>query len=38
MILSLFLAHVFRSPRYVWSPSLDLSDPAIYSALLPRGQ
>jgi hypothetical protein len=38
MILSFLLAYVVRPPRYVWSPALDLSDPAVYSALLPRAQ
>jgi hypothetical protein len=38
MILSFFLAYASQPSRYVWSPALDLRDPAIYSTLLPRGQ
>jgi hypothetical protein len=38
MLLSLFLGWLNRAPRFVWAPSLDLSDHAIYSTLLPGTQ
>jgi hypothetical protein len=38
MLLTFLLARLSRPPRYVWSPALDLDDPAIYSTLLPRAQ
>ena len=38
MLLSLFLGWLSRAPRFVWAPSLDLSDHAIYSTLLPGTQ
>jgi len=38
MILSFLLAYLSRPAHYVWSPALDLSDPVLYSILLPRGQ
>ena len=38
MLLTWFLARLRRRRRYLWSPALDLGDPAIYSTLLPRAQ
>jgi hypothetical protein len=38
MFLSFLLARLNRSPRFVWSPALDLSDHAVYSALIPHAQ
>jgi hypothetical protein len=38
MLLSFLLSRLKRSRRFVWSPSLDLEDRAIYSTLLPRAQ
>ncbi len=38
MFLSFLLARLNRSPRFVWSPALDLSDHEVYSALIPGAQ
>lgn len=38
MILSFFLARLNRAPRFVWSPSLDLSDHGVYSTLIAGAQ
>ena len=38
MFLSLILAYRNRSPRFVWSPALDLSDHAVLSTLIPGAQ
>ena len=38
MILSFLLSRRFQSPRYVWSPALDLSDHAVFSTLIPGAQ
>jgi hypothetical protein len=38
MVLSFILTFLSRSPRFVWSPSLDWSDRAVYSTLLPGAQ
>jgi hypothetical protein len=35
MILSFILSRLRRSRTFVWSPALDLSDPKIYSTLIP---
>lgn len=37
MILTFFLSYLSRPRKFVWSPALDMADPAIYSTLLPRG-
>lgn len=34
-----FIASLFRStPRFAWSPSVDLRDPVVFSALIPGTQ
>ena len=38
MFLSLLLARLNRSARFVWSPALDLNDHMIYSTLIPGAQ
>jgi hypothetical protein len=38
MFLSFLLARLNRAPQFVWSPALDLSDHAVYSALIPGAQ
>jgi hypothetical protein len=38
MFLSLILSHFHRRASFVWSPSLDLRDHAIYSTLIPGAQ
>jgi hypothetical protein len=38
MFLSLILTHLNRSPRFVWSPALDLRDHAVLSTLIPGAQ
>ena len=38
MFLAFLLSYLSRSPRYVWSPALDLRDHAIFSALIPGTQ
>jgi hypothetical protein len=38
MLFTILLARLSRPRRYVWSPALQLDDPAIYSTLLPRAQ
>ena len=38
MFLSFLLARINRAPHFVWSPALDLSDHAVYSALIPGAQ
>lgn len=38
MILSFLLARLKRTPRFAWSPALDLSDPGVYSTLIPGAQ
>jgi hypothetical protein len=35
MILAFILSCLDRSPRFVWSPALDLSDYEVYSTLIP---
>jgi hypothetical protein len=35
MFLTLLLARLSRPSRFVWAPALDLSDHAVYSALIP---
>jgi hypothetical protein len=36
MLLSFLFARWSRPKTYIWSPALDLTDPAIYSTLLPH--
>jgi hypothetical protein len=38
VILTIVLSIFSRPARFVWSPALDLDNPAIYSTLLPRAQ
>ena len=38
MILTFLLARLSRPTRFVWTPALDLSDRAVYSALIPGTQ
>jgi hypothetical protein len=38
MILSFILARLKRTPRFSWSPALDFTDRAVYSALIPGVQ
>lgn len=38
MFLSLFLAYLNRSARFMWSPALNLEDRSIYSTLIPGAQ
>jgi hypothetical protein len=38
MLLTWLLTRLRPARRYVWSPALDLGDPAIYSTLLSRAQ
>jgi hypothetical protein len=38
MFLSLLLSFMNRSPRFSWSPALNLEDHAIYSTLIPGTQ
>jgi hypothetical protein len=34
MLLSFLLSRLSRSPRFVWTPSLDLSDRVVFSTLI----
>jgi hypothetical protein len=38
MLVSLILKFFKQSSRFVWSPSLDLRDHAVYSTLIPGAQ
>ncbi len=38
MFLSLILSLINRSPRFSWSPALNLEDRSIYSTLIPGAQ
>ena len=38
MFLTFLLARLSRPARVVWTPALDLSDHAVYSALIPGTQ
>jgi hypothetical protein len=38
MFLSLILARLNRSRRFVWKPALDFADHAVYSTLIPGAQ
>lgn len=38
MLISLFLSYLSRRRSFAWTPSLDLSDHEIYSALIPGTQ
>ena len=38
MFLSLVLARLNRSARFIWTPALDLTDHVVYSTLIPGAQ
>ena len=38
MFLSFLLSRFSRTGRFVWSPSLDLSDRSVFSTLIPGAQ
>ena len=38
MIVSYILSRLNRAPRFVWTPSLDLRDRVVFSALIPGTQ
>lgn len=38
MLLAFILSRLNRSARFVWSPSLDFSDRAVFSTLIPGAQ
>jgi hypothetical protein len=38
MFLTFLLSRLSRPVRFVWTPALDLSDHAVYSALIPGTQ